>query len=59
VGDHDVDHAGKVHTRGILSDAAQELPKNRVTPEYRYTKLVQMVHRSSNDTLSSALVTQC
>ena len=30
---HDIDHAGKVHTRRILFDAVQELPKNCVTPE--------------------------
>jgi hypothetical protein len=59
---HDIDHAGKVHTRGILFDAVQELPKNCVTPErgyiHRYTKLIQMVLGSFNDT-SFALVIYC
>jgi hypothetical protein len=60
---HNIDHAGKVHTRGILFDAAQELSKNCVTPEsryiyvHRYIKLVHIVLGSFNDTLPFALVT--
>jgi hypothetical protein len=36
VRNHNIDHAGEVYTRGILFDAAQELPKNCVTPESGY-----------------------
>jgi hypothetical protein len=41
---HDIDHAGKVHTRWILFDTAQELPKNCVTPESGFD-IQRTVHR--------------
>ena len=41
---HDIDHAGKVHIRGILFDAAQELPKNCVIPESGFD-IQRTVHR--------------